>query len=878
MSIISFTDSLECQEDSYFLYTSLKINEANLLSSSRSLQIFPPIGWKVLGSSTFDLKSTGLHALLLPITLVRTRVASAYWCRVSVRIYDSLQSCMVDTFFHIKGPTINDFQVLGDNSEIELSDSSLSTAVGIQVKNLGSTIGVYHLSAKMGTLPLAQLKIPPLMPGVDTLLKVPLSVSHFTKEDQYRLQIQVSDSSGLIKALPIEINRRYTKRKVHPSAFKQFPLTIETGVFLVEKRIYHFSEARLLFPLKEGSLSFLFRTRTFGQLKTIERNTFLVELEKSKVSVGLGLLSEATHFFAYGDGCRFSYRPSPNIELGFRGIIHRESQVYSNNNFQFSIRHQHRGLTYTHQLHLNPDRIKGVHGYLLYNELFWQKKEVVNVRINWGAGWEDFKTIRVFHSGDLGWGLGGLVNYRLKKWEFSGEARIFQKSYPGLNKGFRLHQYELRRSKFNRSIGLFYLYNHNTSSLLIDTIYLSDAFTFNIEKAGMRLGTNRSLNSRTFSVGWLKQTGQTASQVPNYLFGEGFFSWRTKSKLSIQFSTISGYAANKTVDRKVWLTNTSLDLRKGKFGIRGFYVQVPLLRDSLTKIFIRYNQTLLLSPYVNLDLFNKIRTVLRYSYSKSLFDKREIHGLGFSFFYRNSKGDWQIQCNGSIPISATKTNRIVAASFPFVSLSIRKELKIPYFFKRRYHNLKVNAFEDLNGNNVLDDGERPVPQLRYKVNQSRFLTDYNGSFQLLNADTGIYSITLEPSPLAKGLVSSVINQVVHLDRSKEVFLPLRKGHAISGRVTIELDPYSTRKFTPDNILINILDKAGKKFTTITDSTGRFYLPLPSGNYSVYLNEEAFTGVLRPVQSSFEVDLQYETLGKVEFILREKKREIRYRSN
>jgi hypothetical protein len=107
---------------------------------------------------------------------------------------------------------------------------------------------------------------------------------------------------------------------------------------------------------------------------------------------------------------------------------------------------------------------------------------------------------------------------------------------------------------------------------------------------------------------------------------------------------------------------------------------------------------------------------------------------------------------------------------------------------------------------------------------------------------------------------------------------LRKGHAISGKVMIELDPYSTRKFTPDNILINILDKEGKKYTTITDSTGRFYLPLPSSNYKVYLNEEAFSGVLRPVQSSFEIDLQSETLGKVEFILREKKREIRYRSN
>ena len=876
--MITFSDSLTCQEDSYFLYTSIKFNNTSSFTSAAAIQIVTPNGWKVLGSSSLDLKSTKPHSFIFPITLVRSRVASAYWSRVGIIVFDSLRACILDTFFHIKGPIINDFQVLGEKTELELSDSALSTSVAIHVKNLGSTIGVYSLFAKMGTYSISQLKVPQLMPGVDTLIKIPLSVLHFTKEDQYRLQIQVSDSTGLIKAVPVEINRRYTTRKYHASAFKQFPLSVEEGIFLVEKKVYHFTEARMLFALKEGNLSFLYRTRTFGQLKTIERNSFLIELEKSKVSVGFGQLSEAIHFFAYGNGGRISFRPTPKVEMGFRGIIHREAQVYTNNNFQFTIRHQHRGLTYMHQFHLNPDRIKGVNSYLLYNELIWQKKEVANLRFFWGAGWEDFKKIPVFHSGDLGLGIGGLVNSRFKKWEFNGEIRVYQKSYPGLNKGFRLHQYELRRSKLNRSMGLFYLYNHNASPLLLDTIYISDAFTFNIEKAGVRLGSNRSVNSRTFSAGWLRQTGQTVSQVPSYLFGEGFYSWRTKSKFNIQFSTISGYAANKTVDRKVWLTNTSFDLRKEKFGIRGFYVQVPLLRDSLTKIFIRYNQTLLLSPYVNLNFFNKIRTVIRYSFSKSLYDKREIHGFGFSLYYRNGRGDWQVQCNGSIPISATKINRIVAASYPFVSLSIRKELKLPYLFKRRYYNLKVNAFEDLNGNNMLDLGENRIPQLRYKVNQSRFLTDYNGSFQLQNADTGNYSIALEPSPLATGLVPSTITQVIHLDHSKEVFLPLRKGHAISGKVTIELDPYSTRKFTPDNILINILDKEGKKYTTITDSSGRFYLPLPSGNYKVYLNEEAFSGVLRPVQSSFEIDLQSETLGKVEFILREKKREIRYRSN
>lgn len=875
---VTLKDSVVCESGSYFLYTSLDISPGKFAKGRLHLAITTPEGWKLVGESFDKEVHLSTQSTVVPLTFIRTRFTPSHWSKVVLIFADSTETLLLDTFFRIKAPAINDFQLLPVDEKYEIVDTSQVARISFFLKNTGTTSSVYQVSAKMASSTIFDRRTSPLMPGKDTLISFPVRITPLLKADKYRLQIQVTDSDGLVRGLPVEILHRFTNTKIHPTPYKQLPISLDWGSFLVDTKIHQYAEVQSTFSIKQGLARILFRTKTFGQLKTVEKNTFLLDFNHNKYAVSLGQLSEFSHFFAYGSGIQMVYKPISTFELGVKGIMHQKNTIYTNNNFQAFVRYQHNSIRFSNQLHLDLDRAKGIFGYLLFNDFKWASRSKWDLNFNVATGFEEFKKIRVYHSGDVGWSLAGLLNYHGKKWQVNAEFRYTQKSFPGLNKGFRMHQYELMNTCKKARYSLFYQYSFNSSSLLLDTIYLMDAFKYNIEKMGFRSLVTLKGKELNFSSGWLRQSGLMGAQVPNYLFGEGYFNWKKSLNYSFQLNTLAGYASKQVVDKPVWLINSSFDIKFKMAGIKGFYVQSPFLKDSSTKIFMHYTQTYLLSPYATFRLFRNLKTVWRYSFSRSLFDKKTIQSIGFSITYKNAKGNWQMQSMASIPVSSTISNRAVAASYPYVMLSIRRELNVPSFFKRQYHNLSVHVFEDLNANNQFDQGEKSVPRVRLKVNHADFETDLSGKIHLLNTDTGNYSIQLQPSRFSKGLIPVEPSTLIHFSKSKTYHFPIRRGYAINGKVSLELDPYSTRKFAPDNILIIVTAADGKRYTTITDSAGRFYMPMPVGQYTVSLNKDAFSSSLQPLQLSFFVNLNEETTGEVNFILRERKREIRMKSN
>lgn len=873
-----FRDSLVGLPDSYFLYTTVHADSTMLAEGASFVQLVAPSGWKIVGASLFDLAKPAFIQGVLPVTLFRTRFASAAWRPLQLQVLDSTCHLMIDTFLLVRGPTITDFQIHSSRSQVELADSSHTALLDLRIQNLGTTNGFYQLIIEWSGRKIVEKQLGSLLPGADTIYTLSVPIPSYSNDQQYRLLLQIKDSTGLLKTMPMEVFRRYTVFKFHPSRYSQFPLTAESGSFLVDKQLYSYIGAQSTNLLKEGSLSFSFRSKTFGALKTVEKNVFTFNLDRKKIFLSGGQLAESQHFYAYGSGLQLTYRIKSAVEIGFKGILHRASQTITNNNFQISFRKNKSAFSFTHQMHFDSDARHHLMGYLFFNEMTWKKSTAWFVKANLGTGFEQFRLQQIVQP--LRWGWGGSVNlgYHQKKWEFNGEFRYHQHSYPGLNKGFRSHFYDFRRGTERGSWGVFYQYNFSMSPLLTDTIYRLDAFTFNIQKCGVRASMSGDYHAASMSMGALQQTALNVSQLPRYTFAELQYQWRSLRNLSIQLNAISGFASKKVVNQFAWFTNSSVDLKWNQLGIRGFYTQTPVLKDSAIKVLARYSQTLLLNPYLNLQLFKKVRTTLRYTVSKSLYDNRVIQGLGFSFFYRNGKGDWQLQCSGSVPLSTVQVNTLVPTSYSYIMLSVRKDFSVPLFFKKRYHQVNVKAFEDKNANNRLDADEQGLPQLHFLANKTRFVTDSAGLMQLKNVDTGSYTISVEAIPEKLGLVPAAGEQNIHISKATTILFPLRKGNAVSGQVKIERDPYSTKKYTAENILINIVEDGGEKFTTITDSTGHFYKILPAGRYTISLNKDAFTGSLRPVQDSFVLDLMRSSFGSVEFVLRERKREIRFKGD
>lgn len=245
-------------------------------------------------------------------------------------------------------------------------------------------------------------------------------------------------------------------------------------------------------------------------------------------------------------------------------------------------------------------------------------------------------------------------------------------------------------------------------------------------------------------------------------------------------------------------------------------------------------------------------------------------------FFRTRKDDWQITATGAIPLTRSLAPGATGFSFPYLTFSVKKRLQLPAIHKRRYHDLKVVAFEDLNLNGIPDAADRTMADYRISIDNRQFITDKNGSILLSNTDTGVYNITVQSLGSNRSLIPMERSKLVSLQRSKEVLLPFRKGHVVFGKVYLDLDRYSGIKFTPDNILIRVLNDQGKEFTVLTDSVGNFSLPLPTGNYTVSLNPDAFKGAIRPEQLSFSIDLITSNEQEVNFKLIQRRREIRMR--
>lgn len=873
---VFFSDSLEAEIGSYFVYGHISVNNRTAAPTSMQLSYTTPAGWVLLGEKTSRFTAYSDSTYRIPFTLLRQRHARANWLPLQLRIDDEAGHSLLDTFLLIKAPAISDFSVLASISEIEIGMNDDQLLLPLQLFNKGTTDGVYTISDRSGQLELKKSIFLHLEAGKDTNILLPIKLSAPLLKNDNRVVLQITDSTGISRSLPVTYNRVYRSLKMNPSRYKMIPFSVEAGSFLVDRVFYYYVDVTSSILLKKGLLDISYRTKTFGPLRTVERNILVANFRSKRLDLSFGHLSQIKHFYANGRGVRASYKGRQGVYFDMEAITPIKNSVQSNYNFSSSIEYASKKAQWKHQLVLDLDKKRGLNGYLLFHESKFQLLSNSFLSINLSAGWENYTRIKVFSNNDLGIGLGYAFLGQHKKWDWQSIWQYHQKSYPGVNKGART-VFQMLRWKIQKSfLEISYQYNSTTSSILQDTLYIADAFNFNMEKLGGKWAVGTEKINFSLGTGLFRQTGLSAGQLPRYQYGELTFSARLLSPTRLSFSSFTGYANNARVAQPVWLTNSTFDLQYKRIGIKGFYVQQPVLRDSILKYLVRYNQTLLLSPYLNFSAFKRLTGSFRYSISKSLYDNRTTTSVGFNLLFRTKKDDWQITTSGAIPITRSLAPGSTGFSFPYLTFAVKKRLNVPALFKRRYHDLTIVAYEDLNVNGIMDSADRKIPDCRISVDNKHFITDSSGMIVLSNADTGIYKITVQPRASNKSLIPLEKNKIVSLQRNEEVFLPFRVGHLVYGKVLLDLDRYSGLKFTPENILIRAINEQGKEFTVLTDSTGGFSLPLPAGRYTVALNAEAFTGTIKPEKLSFTIDLISFTVQEVNFKLVQRRREIRMR--
>lgn len=870
---IFFSDSLTATEDSYFLY-----NLIGIRSSGKAVRysIQPPAGWKVLGGSTSLIRPTS-DTVLLPVTLVRQSGAAAKYERVGIKFSledSSVASQRVDTFFYIRAAAVNSFLVLTPVSTITVYKDTKRIAVPLQIKNTGTSYGRYQIAFRSILFDQDKKFTLRLLPGTDSTLSCTLDIPVKGWKTSQKLLIKVADTSGIIYSLPVTLAPAQLSEKVHPSPFADFPASFETGIMINDKKINYYVGADASSKLGKGSIDLTFRSKLYGMLNTLERNVFVLQLKQPRWDLSLGQLNSVQHFFSYGRGGSFLYRPSTAIQVGVQAILSNAAAAFTNHYYSGWIQKKLPRASRLDRLVANLDAKKGINEYLVYHENTWQPNDRSRFKIHVAIGWEHFLRLSVSSSGNLALGGGYSFQHIGKKWEWSSTWQRFPRNFPGVDKGLDNHLHQLRWTKRKLYVDLFYNYNRVISSVFLDTIYFADAFRFNIEKAGIRVGVRRDHIDISFSTGPFRQTGLSGGILPRYQFGELFVGSTTKRGDRFSFKSFLGYADNPLINRPVFTTNTAFNYQHKSSGVRAFFMQQPVLKDSAVKEVLRINQTLLVSPYVGLRLWERVALQIRYSISKTRYDERITSSAGVTAFWQQPTQGLQLSFSGTFPFTRSAAPGQLGLNAPFVTLSLKKSLQVPVPFKRRYHQMSVLTYEDVNANKRYDSTDRPLSGVAVKINNENFLTDKKGYVLRRNVDTGRYQLSVSSSAY-RGLVPPPDNELlIELRRSQKILVPFAKSAVVSGKVIVDPAMYSTLHLVPDNILVKAIDSTGKEYSTLTNERGEYFINVPAASYTVTLNPEAFTGAVRPVTLYQRIDLRVRQEAEVNFILRERNRPMR----
>jgi hypothetical protein len=227
-------------------------------------------------------------------------------------------------------------------------------------------------------------------------------------------------------------------------------------------------------------------------------------------------------------------------------------------------------------------------------------------------------------------------------------------------------------------------------------------------------------------------------------------------------------------------------------------------------------------------------------------------------------------------------------------IGLKKQFGIPVTAKK-FFTAGIVIFKDMNGNGRQDKNEETIENVLVTIKPidpdsaqnererslsergEEVITDANGHVSFKNLPRGTYLVTAQPLVENSGWFSD-LEQVIVLDKSKNIELPFSHGVRVIGSVTVDRSEFSNlRNKNPElaRIRVTAVDSAGMTYSTLTGEDGRFEIYVPAGEYRVSINQKAMGDDFILEQNGIPVTL----VGGMEafnisFHLREKERQIK----
>lgn len=181
--------------------------------------------------------------------------------------------------------------------------------------------------------------------------------------------------------------------------------------------------------------------------------------------------------------------------------------------------------------------------------------------------------------------------------------------------------------------------------------------------------------------------------------------------------------------------------------------------------------------------------------------------------------------------------------------------------------LKLNYFEDHNGNGERDVNEPAVAGLIVKINGESAQTNQKGHVEFGVGEKQSYTVMVNNT---KGW-SLPEPTVVYMDKQKELLVALVKTQALRGKIVVRKNQYVDNLPVLGGIRINARDVFGRQYQTFTDDHGAFSFYLPRNKYSVFIETKGLPFSIE--NATEEVVLQGGPLSILNFFYTDERRKV-----
>lgn len=868
-------DSMQVEE------TGFSFNNLNLANTSGNkldleINIITPDFIEIISGKDIRTTLDPAQNKILPFRFQFSRKSipvAWYAVRADIRINQTGE--IIKKVFFIKPKENNNWKASLRQPNLTFTSSDKEVVFELLIQNTGNSPDVFKVSFVTDLrldLPKKNISIE-LPPG--SKIVVPVRILLNPKESQFIVRegvdVTIKSKTGdqkLMQQFISLIGNMYTGST---ERWNKMPLTLELNLQnLASTQPFAYLNATGSIKLNEKSrLSIQYHSDHYYKAYALNAQLARVEYQHGRMTLGLGSVVDFNNFLVDGNGARFSYVTKDETSYEITGAKGRTglSQYY---NARISSAPAKR-LSVSTNIIANQDRSNNLNSYLALNRADLNIDKTTRLSIEVGGGMEDVTKAKLDTS-LKGYQYGYLLDKTGKNFQLRSNITNYSKNFPGFNKGFQYQLHELRWFSKSLFAGAYLENNYRSYNYAKDS---SVNFLFNMRSSeyGVRTGWRLDKGSIVFSPGILKQR-QDSIDAPeakmyklalnaNYQFNEN---------ISLSLYSTAGHVIIENQPKNVGSFNSITNLMTLQASLYGlsfrydngpyYYYEMKQYLSQPTKL-----QRIQVSPFMELPMRK-----LHLSYRLQLNYMHEVpNATDLLLVYNNLQYS---SYKKGLDVGVTGQWNIRGTQDPFINIVIRKKLKVPVIVNKNSASISVRLYLDKNADGKFNGDDEPVEGALVSTGEAMVMTDKNGTISFKNIERKTLRLDLGGISHLRGWIpKGGYVQVITPGASATYNIPFSKSRVVSGNLLLTRDSKSSLTMELDAIRLTAVSSTGETYNAFTNAAGEFFFNLPADNFTININQGIFDDNFRPVETTKLADLINNDELKLQFEIRQKKRQL-----